>query len=318
MEQPNKQKNICVSVAADFTTNPGADLIEHSDYSGQEFYEKILKPKFEEAIAKETQLDVNLDFTNGYTASFINQCFGSLVEEFGIEQVYRTVSIISNEEPQWINYIYGTVFKNAQKRYDDKNNRQKTAIKLLELYKKIYRLVIDFQERFQLLENKFDVSLVGDTLYGMSITDECIDDMISFGRISMDESKKEIRITFTYNNKEIVLPYEVLDYNDTEIDELVKNEFNTHLNGKIERKKREQEECDDILEKLNLAKENLAIQESSTQKSSAQINNPNKQNQNKAALRQLESTFLDIMEKYDIEEKWNDYIDELSKSILDK
>ena len=238
MEQPNKQKNICVSVARDFTTNPGADIIEHSDYSGQEFYEKILKPKFEEAIAKDAQLDVNLDFTNGYAASFLNQCFGSLVEEFGIEQVYRTVSIISTEEPQWINYIYGTVFKNAQKRYDDKKGHQKTAAKLIELYKKIYRLVIDFQERFQLLENKFDVSLFDDALYGMSITDECIDDMISFGRISMDDAKKEIRITFTYNNKEIVLPYEVLDYNDTEIDELVKNEFKTHLNNKIERKKK--------------------------------------------------------------------------------
>ena len=187
--------------------------------------------------------------------------------------------------------------------HDSKSNH-KTSDQLQSIHRKIYRTVIDFQERFRLLENKFNVSIVNDALHGMSITEECIDDLMIYGQISLDGHERII-ITFADNNNEVIFPYEVLDYNDVELDEYVKNEFVRCLDDKIEHKKEERKELEHIIEKLILAKVNIKFNITENMMMNNKRNN-------------FEYMSEYIKKKYNIEEEFDKYKNELDKNELDK
>lgn len=88
-----------------FTEYPGPRYIKQGDFSGEFLYIKHLKPLFEEAIKRNVKLVVNLDGTAGYAASFIDEVFGNIVYDFGIELFNKHIKIISNEEPEWLDVI---------------------------------------------------------------------------------------------------------------------------------------------------------------------------------------------------------------------
>mgnify|MGYP001411118216 CR=1 FL=1 len=94
----------------DFSKTPGARYRTDGDYSGQEFYEDVLQGAFVESIRRHEKLEVDLDGTEGYATSFLDESFGRLSEEFGAQTVLNNVIIISFEEPDWIeeiqNYIH--------------------------------------------------------------------------------------------------------------------------------------------------------------------------------------------------------------------
>jgi hypothetical protein len=68
-----------VSVADDFSTTPGPRTREEGQYSGELFLDTILKQRFEEAVAANGILLVDLDGTEGYATSFLEAAFGGLV-----------------------------------------------------------------------------------------------------------------------------------------------------------------------------------------------------------------------------------------------
>lgn len=94
---------------SDYSTTPGARYRDDGNFSGEEFYEEHLKKAFESSIERNEKLVVDLDGTEGYATSFLDEAFGRLAEDFSAENVLKRIEIISNEEPDWIeevkNYI---------------------------------------------------------------------------------------------------------------------------------------------------------------------------------------------------------------------
>ena len=85
----------------DFTIYPNTRHRDEGEGSGQEFYEEELKVAYENALANKEILEIDLDGTEGYATSFLDEAFGLLAEEFGGAKVLKNIRIISLEEPDW-------------------------------------------------------------------------------------------------------------------------------------------------------------------------------------------------------------------------
>ena len=100
-----------ICIATDFTDTPGARHRVESDFSGEEFREDILEPKFLEARAKKEKLTIDLDGGYGYPTSFLEEAFGGLARKYGAEIVSSVLEFISYDEPSLIeeinSYIWG-------------------------------------------------------------------------------------------------------------------------------------------------------------------------------------------------------------------
>jgi len=109
-----------------FTTLPGLRYQEMSDNSGEEFYFTELNKLFGEALKSKKTLTVNLDGTEGYPPSFIDESFGNLVYDFGLKKVNKNLLIESNEEPDWIDIIKKEIFPQWEEKRKSKVERKTT------------------------------------------------------------------------------------------------------------------------------------------------------------------------------------------------
>ena len=88
---------ICINIKNDFSDSPGARYRKDGPHSGQEFYEEILKKKFDEALQQGIKLEINLDGVWGYPSSFVSGSFGKLSLEYSAEVVLEHIVFISSE-----------------------------------------------------------------------------------------------------------------------------------------------------------------------------------------------------------------------------
>ena len=95
---------ITINIATDYTKTPGGRFISEGEYSGQDFREKVLKPKFLQALENNDQLTVILEGGYGYATSFLEEAFGGLAREMRNSKI-KDIIIISEEEPQLISKI---------------------------------------------------------------------------------------------------------------------------------------------------------------------------------------------------------------------
>lgn len=89
--------NIIINIKLDFSDAPGARYREDGPHSGQEFFEDLLKPKFDEAREKHVKLEIILDGVWGYPSSFVSGSFGKLSLEYSADVVLQTITFISEE-----------------------------------------------------------------------------------------------------------------------------------------------------------------------------------------------------------------------------
>lgn len=103
-----------IKIKTEFTFTPGARDYDDGKESGQEFYEKLLKDRFQEALDQGVKLKVDLDGVEGYPSSFLSESFGLLGNEFGGRVVWSNLIIVSNEVPKYIRKIEEYVFKKRE------------------------------------------------------------------------------------------------------------------------------------------------------------------------------------------------------------
>ncbi|MFI5160800.1 MAG: STAS-like domain-containing protein [Sphingobacteriales bacterium] len=94
-----------LKISSEFSETPGARYYTDGQDSGQEFYEKFLHHAFKEAFEDNSILTIDLDGTEGYATSFLDEAFMRLTKEFGKNEVLSHIKIISTEEPDWISEI---------------------------------------------------------------------------------------------------------------------------------------------------------------------------------------------------------------------
>ena len=94
-----------ISIARDFIDTPGARYISEGAYSGELFLKDHLLPKFEEAVAKEHILLIDLDGMWGYPSSFVSGSFGKLSVDKGKDLVLKHIQFKSNSESKILKFI---------------------------------------------------------------------------------------------------------------------------------------------------------------------------------------------------------------------
>ena len=103
-------KNITeISIAKDFSDTPGARYRKDGDFSGEDFFETLLHPRFNEAKKQGGLLLIDLDDVWGYPSSFISGSFGILSKQYGYETVLAHIHFKSDEDPLLIDLIEGII-----------------------------------------------------------------------------------------------------------------------------------------------------------------------------------------------------------------
>lgn len=72
-------------------------------------------------------LEISLDGTSGYASSFLDEAFGNLVYDFSLDKVKSSISIVSEEEPEWKDMIENESFNEWEKRRKDQREPEKTV-----------------------------------------------------------------------------------------------------------------------------------------------------------------------------------------------
>ena len=125
-----------INVAKDFSEYPGLRHYSISDNSGEDFYHQILNEKFHNAFINEKTLVINLDATSGFAPSFLDETFGNLIFDFGLENVKKHIEIISTEETYWNEMIFNDTFIVWEKR-----RIEKQVPKVTRKHKPWYRII---------------------------------------------------------------------------------------------------------------------------------------------------------------------------------
>lgn len=98
-------EQLTIRIARDFTQTPGSRHKDEGAFSGEEFLNNILLTKFEQAESDGTSLQIDLDGTEGYATSFLEEAFGGLARKFGSKRVLKTLEFKSDDEPLLIEEI---------------------------------------------------------------------------------------------------------------------------------------------------------------------------------------------------------------------
>jgi hypothetical protein len=88
-----------LSIAKEFSDTPGPRKKSEGTYSGEEFLEQLLRPRFLSARQGKTTLCINLDGAVGYPTSFLEEAFGGLAREFGGAEVESVLRFTCLDEP---------------------------------------------------------------------------------------------------------------------------------------------------------------------------------------------------------------------------
>ena len=94
-----------LNIAKEFSDVPGPRFRREGENSGEEFREKLLKLRFDEAEKAGKKLVVNLDGGCGYATSFLEEAFGGLARLYTPEKVLKVLEFKSNEEPYLISDV---------------------------------------------------------------------------------------------------------------------------------------------------------------------------------------------------------------------
>lgn len=96
---------VSLFVSKEFSETPGPRSRDEGEYSGDEFLDSLLAPRFRIALERKTRLLVDLDGTEGYATSFLEAAFGGLAREFGSEVVLQNIELKSDDEPYLVEEV---------------------------------------------------------------------------------------------------------------------------------------------------------------------------------------------------------------------
>ena len=112
----------------DYSEYPGPRYINQGDYSGEDFYHKILNQSFVEAYESNSVLTVDLDNTAGFMSSFLDEAFGNLVFDFGKSIVDKHLHVISEQETDWLDMLKNESFPQWEQRRLKNEKPKKTIV----------------------------------------------------------------------------------------------------------------------------------------------------------------------------------------------
>ena len=98
-------------VNRDYSSITGLRHCTVMDFSGEDFYHKLLNEKFASACSSKEKLVLVLDGTlDGYSPSFIDEAIGNLVYDFTLNLVEENLQVVSNTDARWSKLILEKTF----------------------------------------------------------------------------------------------------------------------------------------------------------------------------------------------------------------
>ena len=94
-----------LNLATEFSDVPGPRSRQEGEWSGEEFRERLLIPKFCEAEQAGEKLIVDLDGGCGYATSFLEEAFGGLARVYSPKRVLEVLEFKSTEEPYLVSDV---------------------------------------------------------------------------------------------------------------------------------------------------------------------------------------------------------------------
>ncbi len=95
-----------INIAQEYTKTPGARYIADGEYSGEDFRNRILEPKYKDCKEKNEKLIINFDGGYGYGTSFLEESFGGMVRKgYSSDELLKNLEFISEEEPELIEKV---------------------------------------------------------------------------------------------------------------------------------------------------------------------------------------------------------------------
>lgn len=122
--EPKKKKYFSI---IDYSQSPGPRYCAQGDDSGEDFYHNKLNKLFADAYNENATLVITLDGADGYASSFLDEAFGNLVYDFGLDAVKSHLEIVSNDEDVWINMIENSTYQEWEKRRNNDDPPRITA-----------------------------------------------------------------------------------------------------------------------------------------------------------------------------------------------
>ena len=87
-----------ISIAKEFTKEPGARYKYEGNHSGELFLEILLRDRFIKALNENYVLEIDLDGVVGFPPSFVSGSFGVLSVEQGFQNVLNHISFKSADQ----------------------------------------------------------------------------------------------------------------------------------------------------------------------------------------------------------------------------
>ncbi len=104
-----------INVAEEFSDAPGPRYIIEGDYSGEEFLNKLLLPRFQSAINQNGLLEIVLDGAMGYPSSFVDGSFGELARNYYTpQQLLDNIVFVALDEPYLVREFEEEYIKTAR------------------------------------------------------------------------------------------------------------------------------------------------------------------------------------------------------------
>lgn len=95
-----------LKIATEYSEIPGGRYIEDGLYSGEDFRDNVLEPKYKECLASQEKLIIDFDGGYGYGTSFLEEAFGGLVRKgYDAKEMIENMIFISNEEKTLIDRV---------------------------------------------------------------------------------------------------------------------------------------------------------------------------------------------------------------------
>ena len=111
-------KSFHINIAQDYSETPGARYISDGPFSGEEFRDKLLEPRYLNCLPLGIKLIIDFDGAYGYPITFLEEAFGGLVRKgySGIDLLNNTI-FVSNEEPKIIEDIKKLILEEEQRQF---------------------------------------------------------------------------------------------------------------------------------------------------------------------------------------------------------
>lgn len=95
-----------LNIVEDYTETPGGRYISEGEFSGEDFRERVLIPKYLTCLALKEKLIINFDGGYGYPPGFLEESFGGMIRKgFAASEVLSVIYFISEEEPEIIDTV---------------------------------------------------------------------------------------------------------------------------------------------------------------------------------------------------------------------